>query len=52
MKVFQECDKVFVMSEQLQDMLYEYGYIGQTIILPNTTQMTYPSNPKELKKQN
>ncbi len=46
--VFSQCQTVFVMSKELKELLFSYGYKGKTCMLPNFTKHNYPQNADQL----
>lgn len=47
-RLFHECDEVFTMSKNLEKLLLKYNYRGKMRMIPNATDMRYPSDPQKL----
>lgn len=48
MKVIDETDYIWTVSDGAEKMLREYGYTGDVTVIRNGTDMTLPQNPEQL----
>lgn len=48
MKVFHKADSVWTVNNASRQLLRDYGYNGDIVVVKNGTDLKYPSNPDEL----
>ena len=48
MKVFHKADSVWTVNNASRQLLVDYGYNGEIVVVNNGTDLKYPSNPDEL----
>ncbi len=49
---FEHCDEVWTLSESVAEVLRGYGYKGEIVLMPNGTDLWYPTKEDSLKAQN
>ncbi len=48
MKIYNQADSVWTVSEKAKEILRDYGYKGDIRVIRNATEFVYPDNPQEL----